>query len=112
MSSETAASAAAIPSSGQASAPSAVFDVGIHDTLPPGQALVLGFQHIFGMVGMFVFPGVMGNVLHLSVDQTAHLYGMTFFVSGIVTAMQALLILKLPIVHGPYVGNFTALLAL
>jgi len=112
MSSETAASAAAIPSSGQASAPSAVFDVGIHDSLPPAQALILGFQHIFGMIGMFVFPGVMGNVLHLSVDQTAHLYGMTFLVSGFVTACQALLILKLPIVHGPYVGSFTALLAL
>src|SRR5262249_56490871 len=66
----------------------------------------------FGRVGMFVFPGVMGNVLHLSVDQTAHLYGMTFLVSGFVTACQALLISKLPIVHGPYVGSFTALLAL
>src|SRR4029078_783890 len=37
---------------------------------------------------------------------------MTFLVSGFVTACQALLILKLPIVHGPYVGSFTALLAL
>src|SRR5215471_12387128 len=111
MSSETASGAAAIPSSAQAAAPAAVFDVGIHDKLPPAQALILGFQHIFGMIGMFVFPGVMGNVLHLSVDQTAHLYGMTFLVSGFVTACQALLILKLPIVHGPYVGSFTALLA-
>lgn len=90
----------------------AVFDVGINEKLPPAQALVLGFQHIFGMIGMFVFPGVMGNVLHLTVDQTAHLYGMTFLVSGLVTILQALLILKLPIVHGPYVGSFTALLAL
>jgi xanthine/uracil permease len=50
--------------------------------------------------------------LHLTVEQTAHLYGMTFLVSGFVTACQALLILKLPIVHGPYVGSFTALMAL
>src|SRR6185436_20229792 len=111
MSSETAASAAAIPSASQTSTVP-VFDVGIHDPLPPAQALILGFQHIFGMIGMFVFPGVMGNVLHLTVDQTAHLYGMTFLVSGFVTACQALLILKLPMVHGPYVGSFTALLAL
>src|SRR3954463_5963620 len=89
-----------------------VFDVGIHDPLPLGQALMLGFQNIFGMIGMFVFPGITGQVLHLSVEQTAHLYGMTFLVSGFVTACQALLILKLPIVHGPYVGSFTALLAL
>lgn len=89
-----------------------VFDVGIHEKLPPAQALILGFQHIFGMIGMFVFPGVMGNVLHLGPDQTAYLYGMTFMVAGFVTACQALLILKLPIVHGPYVGSFTALMAL
>ena len=89
-----------------------VFDVGIHDPLPLGQALMLGFQNIFGMIGMFVFPGITGQVLHLSAEQTAHLYGMTFLVSGFVTACQALLILKLPIVHGPYVGSFTALLAL
>jgi xanthine/uracil permease len=113
MTGETAESAAAVaPHTGTAPASSAVFDVGIHDPLPPSQALILGFQHIFGMIGMFVFPGVMGNVLHLTVDQTAHLYGMTFLVSGFVTACQALLILKLPIVHGPYVGSFTALMAL
>jgi xanthine/uracil permease len=88
------------------------FDIGVDEKLPLPQALVLGFQHIFGMVGMFVFPGVMGQALHLSFDQTAHLYGMTFLVSGFVTACQALFILKLPIVHGPYVGSFTALMAL
>ena len=97
---------------GGTSSGEAIFDVDIHGKLPPSQALVLGFQHIFGMIGMFVFPGVMGNVLHLSVDQIAHLYGMTFLVSGLVTVMQAMLILKLPIVHGPYVGSFTALMAL
>lgn len=89
-----------------------MFDIGIHEPLPVGQAVMLGFQNIFGMIGMFVFPGIMGAALHLSVDQTAHLYGMTFLVSGFVTACQALLILKLPIMHGPYVGSFTALLAL
>ncbi len=91
---------------------SGVFDVGIHGKLPVSQALMLGFQHIFGMIGMFVFPGVMGNALHLSPEQTAYLYGMTFMVAGFVTACQALLILKLPIVHGPYVGSFTALMVL
>ena len=44
---------------------------------------MLGFQNI-GMIGMFVFPGITGQVLHLSVEQTAHLYGMTFLVSGFV----------------------------
>jgi xanthine/uracil permease len=107
---DVAAQAGAVPAS-QTSAP-AVFDIGIHDRLPLGQALMLGFQNIFGMIGMFVFPGITGQVLHLTVEQTAHLYGMTFVIAGFVTACQALLILKLPIVHGPYVGSFTALMAL
>ena len=114
MASDTTVEAAARPDTAPAAeAPrSTVFDVGIHERLPFGQLLALGFQNIFGMIGMFVFPGITGAVLHLSVEQTAHLYGMTFLVSGFVTACQALLILKLPIVHGPFVGSFTALLAL
>src|SRR5262245_54204808 len=97
---EMAATAGAAGSAHGTSAPAApsaapaVFDVGIHDPLPLNQAFVLGFQHIFGMIGMFVFPGVMGAALHLTPDQTAHLYGMTFVVSGFVTVCQALLILK------------------
>ncbi len=101
-----------VPAAVSDAAETRAFDIGIHEPLPLGQALVLGFQHIFGMIGMFVFPGIMGQALHLTFDQTAHLYGMTFLVSGFVTACQALLILKLPIVHGPYVGSFTALMAL
>ena len=97
---------------GDATAPREVFDVGIDDPLPAPQLLLLGFQNIFGMIGMFVFPGLMGQTLHLSPEQTAHLYGMTFLVSGFVTAGQALFVLKLPIVHGPYVGSFTALMVL
>jgi xanthine/uracil permease len=108
--STTASTGVAAPADGAVR--SEIFNVGIHEKLPLGQALMLGFQNIFGMIGMFVFPGITGQVLHLSVEQTAHLYGMTFLVSGFVTACQSVLILKLPIVHGPYVGSFTALLAL
>jgi xanthine/uracil permease len=89
-----------------------VFDVGLEGRLPFGQLLALGFQNIFGMIGMFIFPGILGQAVHLPVEQIAYLYGMTFVVSGLVTAAQALLVLRLPIVHGPYVGSFTALLTL
>jgi len=88
------------------------FDIGLNGTLPFGQLITLGFQNIFGMIGMFVFPGIVGQSLHLPMQQTAYLYGMTFVISGLVTAAQATVILKLPIVHGPYVGSFTALLTL
>src|SRR5437868_7695778 len=89
-----------------------IFDVGINGRLPFGQLIALGFQNIFGMIGMFIFPGILGQALHLPVDQIAYLYGMTFVISGLVTAAQATLILRLPVVHGPYVGSFTALLTL
>jgi len=93
-------------------APATAFDVGVNGKLPPGQLIVLGFQNIFGMIGMFVFPGILGQSMHLPLEQVAYLYGMTFMISGLVTAAQAVWILKLPIVHGPYVGSFTALLTL
>jgi xanthine/uracil permease len=92
--------------------PATAFDVGLNGRLPLGQLIVLGFQNIFGMIGMFVFPGILGQTMHLPLEQIAYLYGMTFMISGLVTAAQAVWILKLPIVHGPYVGSFTALLTL
>ena len=64
------------------------FDVGINEKLPVGQ-LILGFQNIFGMTGMFVFPGILGRAFHLSPDQIAYLYGMTFMVCGLITILQS-----------------------
>ena len=62
-----------------------IFDVGINDPLPPGQLLVLGLQNVFGMTGMFVFPGLLGRSFNLPPEQIAYLYGMTFAVCGFIT---------------------------
>jgi xanthine/uracil permease len=88
-----------------------IFDVGIHDSLPPGQLLILGLQNIFGMTGMFVFPGLLGRSFDLPPERIAYLYGMTFAVCGVITILQSVLLLRLPIIQGPYAGNFAALLA-
>jgi xanthine/uracil permease len=88
-----------------------VFDVGINERLPFSQLLILGLQNIFGMTGMFVFPGLLGRSFNLSADQIAYLYGMTFVVCGIITILQSVWLLRLPIIQGPYAGNFAALLA-
>jgi len=95
-------------------APSAtkVFDVGIHEKLTLSQYAILAFQNIFGMTGMFVFPGILGRAFQLPVEQIAYLYGMTFLVSGLVTVFQGIGFLRLPIVQGPYVGSFIGLLVL
>jgi xanthine/uracil permease len=88
-----------------------VFDVGVNDPLPLGQLLILGLQNVFGMTGMFVFPGLLGRSFNLPPDQIAYLYGMTFVVCGAITILQSVLLLRLPIIQGPYAGNFAALLA-
>src|SRR5581483_9706810 len=36
------------------------FAVGINERLPAPQLLLLGLQNVFGMTGMFVFPGLLG----------------------------------------------------
>jgi xanthine/uracil permease len=88
-----------------------VFDVGIDEKLSYDQLLILGLQNIFGMTGMFVFPAIMGRSFNLAPDQIAYLYGMTFAVCGVVTILQSTLLLRLPVIQGPYAGSFASLLA-
>ena len=87
------------------------FDVGVNDRLPAGQLAILGLQHVFGMTGMFVFPGLLGRSFNLTAERIAYLYGMTFVVCGIITVLQSVWLLRLPIIQGTYAGNFAALLA-
>ena len=88
----------------------AVFEIGINEGLNPSQFVLLGLQNVFGMTGMFVFPGIMGRAFNLPASQMAYLYGMTFIVCGIITVLQSVFLLRLPIAQGPYAGSFTALL--
>jgi xanthine/uracil permease len=87
-----------------------IFDVGIDERLSYDQLLILGLQNIFGMTGMFVFPGILGRSFNLPPEQIAYLYGMTFLVCGIATILQSVVLLRLPIVQGPYAGSFATLL--
>ena len=88
-----------------------IFDVGINDALPPGQLLILGLQNVFGMTGMFVFPGLLGRSFNLPPEKIAYLYGMTFAVCGVITILQSIFLLRLPIIQGPYAGSFAALIS-
>ncbi len=93
-----------------AAKPRGMFDVGVHDKLPFGELLLLGFQNIFGMAGIFVFPGLLGRSFHLPPEKIAYLYGMTFVTSGVATCLQSVGLLRMPIVQGPYFGTFIAIL--
>ena len=66
-----------------------MFEVGINDPLRPSQLLLLGLQNVFGMTGMFVFPGILGRAFNLPPVQIAYVYGMTFIVCGIITILQS-----------------------
>lgn len=90
---------------------SAVFDVGIDDRVPVTTAIGLGIQNILGMAGLLIFPALLGSAFHLSTQDTAYLYGVTFMTSGLVVILQSVLLLRLPVVQGPYAGTLAALLA-
>jgi xanthine/uracil permease len=88
-----------------------IFDVGIDEMLPRSQLALLGLQNVFGMTGMFVFPGLLGRAFNLPPEQIAYLYGMSFIVCGITTVLQSVWLLRLPIAQGPYAGSLGTLLA-
>lgn len=88
-----------------------VFDVGIDDKVRVGSAVGLGVQNILGMAGLLIFPALIGTAFKLSAADTAYLYGVTFMTSGLVVILQSVLLLRLPIIQGPYAGSLAALLA-
>jgi len=91
---------------------SGMFDVAIDEKVNVFEALGLGLQNILGMTGLFLFPGLLALVYHLSPMQSAYLYGITFMTSGLVTILQSVFLLRLPIAQGPYAGTFAALMAI
>ncbi len=87
-----------------------VLDVPFNGVVPKTQHILMSFQNIFAMTGMFLFPAILGATLHLSTEKVAWLYGATFVVSGLGTLLQATLGLKLPIVLGPWAATFAGLI--
>ena len=83
-----------------------MFDVAYNERLPVGQAVILGLQNVFGMTGMFVFPGLLGRAFNLDPEQIAYVYGMSFATCGIITILQSVLLLRLPIIQGTLCREF------
>jgi xanthine/uracil permease len=92
------------PAKSETGGMAAIFDIGFNERLSFGQALILGLQNVFGMTGMFVFPGLLGRAFNLSPEQIAYLYGMSFATCGIITILQSVLLLRLPIIQDPMPG--------
>jgi xanthine/uracil permease len=87
-----------------------VLEVGVNARVPTWNAVLMGFQNVFVMTGIFVFPGIMGKAFHLPVETTAYLYAATFIGCGATSLLIAVAFGRMPLVAGPYAGIFTALL--
>jgi xanthine/uracil permease len=85
------------------------FDVGIDQRVKIKDAVLMGFQNVFVMTGIFVFPGILGRSFNFPPETVAYLYGMTFVGCGVTTFLMAWLG-RMPLVAGPYAGVFTAIL--
>jgi xanthine/uracil permease len=85
-------------------------EVGVNDRVGLITAVTLGFQHILGLAGLLLFPALVGKSFGLSPSDTAYLYGITFITSGVVVILQAVGLLRLPVVQAPFAGIFAALL--
>jgi xanthine/uracil permease len=93
------------------SAPAAVLDVAFDGKVGAAQTGVMALQNVFAIVGMFLFPAILGAGLHLPAGAVAELYGATFVVTGLGTVLQAVLGLRMPIVLGPWAATLAGLIA-
>jgi xanthine/uracil permease len=95
---------------GTAAAGDGEIEIGINDRVGLVTAVSLGFQHILGLAGLLLFPALVGKSFGLPPHQVAYLYGITFITSGVVVILQAVGLLRLPVVQAPFAGIFAAIL--
>jgi xanthine/uracil permease len=87
-------------------------EVGVNERTGLLTTIGLGFQHILGLAGLLLFPALVGKSFSLPPHQVAYLYGITFITSGVVVILQAVGLLRLPVVQAPFAGIFAALLVI
>jgi xanthine/uracil permease len=88
------------------------FDVGINEKVSLTQSFLLSIQNISVMATMLIFPGVLGRAFHMEIHQIAYLFGVCFMTCGIATILQSVVLMKLPVVQGPWAPTFIALISL
>ncbi|MCW2720194.1 solute carrier family 23 protein [Pseudonocardia sp.] len=88
-----------------------VLDVPFDGRVGPVQTGVMAIQNVFAIVGMFLFPAILGAGLGLHPDVVTDLYGATFVVTGLGTVLQAVMGLRMPIVLGPWAATLAGLVA-
>ncbi|MDQ7978834.1 solute carrier family 23 protein [Paraburkholderia sp. SARCC-3016] len=89
-----------------------IFDVGVDEKVSLAQSFFLSVQNISVMTTMMIFPGILGRAFHMEIAQIAYLYGICFITCGLATIFQSVLLLRLPVVQGPWAPTFSALIVL
>jgi xanthine/uracil permease len=100
-----------IPADGEVPPDRGILDVPFDGKVPLVQGTLMTLQNCFAIVGMFLFPAVLGATVGLKPEQVAELYGVTFIATGFGTVLQSTLGLKMPIVIGPWAATLAGLLA-
>jgi uracil-xanthine permease len=88
-----------------------LLDVSIEERLPSGRTIAFGLQHLLALTGIWLFPILLGQALHLRPAQVSEMVQACFFTSGVVTVLQSSRLLRLPVVQGPTAAFFLAVLA-
>lgn len=99
------------PDAHVADPPRPVLDVPFDGRVGGAQTAVMAIQNVFAIVGMFLFPAVIGAALKLPPSAITALYGATFVITGLGTILQAVMGLKMPIVLGPWAAALAGLIA-
>jgi xanthine/uracil permease len=95
----------------EAPPPRPVLDVPFNGRVGGVQTAVMALQNVFAIVGMFLFPAIIGAALKLPPSAVTTLYGATFVVTGLGTVLQAVMGLRMPIVLGPWAAALAGLIA-
>lgn len=85
--------------------------VRIEQKLSIQENILFGLQHLLGLTGIWLFPGLIGLALGLDASTVGYIVQVCFLTTGIVTILQSSQILKLPVVQGPTAAFFVAILA-
>jgi uracil-xanthine permease len=86
-------------------------DIGVDEKVKGPTLAVLGVQHLLAVVGIWIYPILIGAALALSNRDVSHIIQACFLMTGIVTIMQSSKILRLPVVQGPTASFFAAIVA-
>ncbi|ATW27755.1 uracil-xanthine permease family protein [Candidatus Formimonas warabiya] len=85
--------------------------VRIEQKLSLPENITFGLQHLLGLTGIWIFPGLIGLALGLDSQTVGYIVQVCFITTGLVTILQSSQLLRLPVVQGPTAAFFVAIMS-